>query len=239
MTKDEALDLALEALELHGKQYPHMVKGYCLDAITALREALAEQAAQQASGTEWLVCPTCAHQSPYTAVKAKTLAEEAELITKQARAALAQIKPAQQEPVARMDALKDAFFEGFTSVETYNDSRLNSPEEAWAKYKPPVIPPAAPVQEPAGRVVSASCDHAVIEWSKQTSAKGGGDPRNSWSWPIGGEDVYLAPPAAQRQWVGLTDEEIEKACVPLGAAMLSFTEVARAIEAKLKEKNNG
>ena len=45
------------------------------------------------------------------------------------------------------------------------------------------------------------------------------------------------PPAAQRQWMGLTDEEIEKACVPLGAAMLSFTEVARAIEAKLKEKN--
>ncbi len=29
----------------------------------------------------------------------------------------------------------------------------------------------------------------------------------------------------------LTDEEIERACVPLGAAMLSFTEVARAIEA--------
>jgi hypothetical protein len=45
------------------------------------------------------------------------------------------------------------------------------------------------------------------------------------------------PPAAKRQWVGLTDEEIEKACVPLGAAMLSFTEVARAIEAKLKELN--
>jgi hypothetical protein len=41
MTKDEALDLALEALELHGKQYPHMVKGYCLDAITAIKQALA------------------------------------------------------------------------------------------------------------------------------------------------------------------------------------------------------
>ena len=40
MTKDEALRLALEALELHGKQYPHMVKGYCLDAITAIKEAL-------------------------------------------------------------------------------------------------------------------------------------------------------------------------------------------------------
>jgi hypothetical protein len=55
------------------------------------------------------------------------------------------------------------------------------------------------------------------------------------------EDEYaeIAAQPAQRQWVGLTDEEIEKACVPLGAAMLSFTEVARAIEAKLKEKNNG
>ena len=40
-TKDEALKLALEALELHGKQYPHMVKGYCLDAITAIKQALA------------------------------------------------------------------------------------------------------------------------------------------------------------------------------------------------------
>lgn len=42
MTKDETLKLALEALELHGKQYPHMVKGYCLDAITAIKKALAE-----------------------------------------------------------------------------------------------------------------------------------------------------------------------------------------------------
>ena len=50
-----------------------------------------------------------------------------------------------------------------------------------------------------------------------------------------GIPFFVPPP--QREWVGLTDEEIEKACVPLGAAMLSFTEVARAIEAKLKEKN--
>jgi hypothetical protein len=40
--REAALE-ALEALELHGKQYPHMVKGYCLDAITALRSALAQQ----------------------------------------------------------------------------------------------------------------------------------------------------------------------------------------------------
>jgi hypothetical protein len=41
-SKDEALKLALEALELHGKQYPHMVKGYCLDAITAIKQALSD-----------------------------------------------------------------------------------------------------------------------------------------------------------------------------------------------------
>ena len=46
-----------------------------------------------------------------------------------------------QEPVAYIDALKDAFFEGFTSVATYNDTLLNSPEEAWRKYKPPRIAP--------------------------------------------------------------------------------------------------
>jgi hypothetical protein len=40
MNKDEALRIALEALELHGKQYPYMVKGYCLDAITAIKKAL-------------------------------------------------------------------------------------------------------------------------------------------------------------------------------------------------------
>jgi len=40
MIKDKALEIALEALELHGKQYPHMVKGYCLDAIKAIKEAL-------------------------------------------------------------------------------------------------------------------------------------------------------------------------------------------------------
>jgi len=42
MTKDEALRMAIESMELHGNQYPHMVKGYILDAIQACKEALAE-----------------------------------------------------------------------------------------------------------------------------------------------------------------------------------------------------
>lgn len=50
--------------------------------------------------TEWLTCPKCSHKSPYSPIKAKTLAEDAERITKQARVALAADRKAQQEPVA-------------------------------------------------------------------------------------------------------------------------------------------
>ena len=38
---------------------------------------------------------------------------------------------------------------------------------------------------------------------------------------------YFTAPTPRKP---LTNEEIERACAPLGAAMLSFTEVARAIE---------
>ena len=42
-TLREAAQQALEALEDHATQYPHMQKGYTVDAITALRAALAQQ----------------------------------------------------------------------------------------------------------------------------------------------------------------------------------------------------
>ena len=41
--------------------------------------------------------------------------------------------PPQRKPLT--DELKDAFFDGFTSVVTYNDTWQNSPEEAWDEYK--------------------------------------------------------------------------------------------------------
>ena len=56
--------------------------------------------------------------------------------------------------------------------------------------------------------------------------------------------LYTTPPAAQRQWVGLTDEEVlsEAKRFALGLAFpfngTTTPEMfARAIEAKLKEKN--
>jgi hypothetical protein len=46
------------------------------------------------------------------------------------------------------------------------------------------------------------------------------------------EPLYAAPP--QRGWQGLTDEEV----LEIWSTALSFKEYHRAIEAKLKEKNN-
>ena len=62
---------------------------------------------------------------------------------------------------------------------------------------------------------------------------------NSYTHKVGGFDLplYTTPPAAQRQWVGLTDEDIEDACpVEVNRNEINF---ARAIEAKLREKNGG
>jgi hypothetical protein len=38
----EVMQMALDAFETHAKQYPHMVKGYTVDAAQALRAALAQ-----------------------------------------------------------------------------------------------------------------------------------------------------------------------------------------------------
>jgi hypothetical protein len=52
---------------------------------------------------------------------------------------------------------------------------------------------------------------------------------------FGSLPVYDTPPAAQRPWVGLTDEERDD----LLDNYITAEGRARAIEAKLKEKNNG
>ena len=42
VTVQEALKSAIEAFELHAKQYPHMVKGYCVDALNECKAAIVE-----------------------------------------------------------------------------------------------------------------------------------------------------------------------------------------------------
>ena len=76
---------------------------------------------------------------------------------------------------------------------------------------------AQPEQEPVAWAHKEGLE-AIKDFDASIYANGGFDDA---------VPLYTTPP--QRK--PLTDEEIERACVPLGAAMLSFSEVARAIEA--------
>ena len=62
MTDRELMQQALDALDLHAKQYPHMVKGYTADAAEAIRARLAQPEpepvatvydAYDATGIDW------------------------------------------------------------------------------------------------------------------------------------------------------------------------------------------
>jgi hypothetical protein len=50
--------------------------------------------------------------------------------------------------------------------------------------------------------------------------------------------LYTTPPA-QRQWVGLTDEEVNYQWTVWRASLPRYAGFAKAIEAKLRSKNNG
>jgi hypothetical protein len=180
MTKDEALRLALEALELHGKQYPHMVKGYCIDAITAIKAALE------------------AKDEPVGTVK--------ELFTQAAWERL-DLKGSTEVYTAPPQRTWEKFCDSnCVWTDHHPDCKLAQLEPvAWEQFYPEMGSPKLAYLSP-----TESLDNAC----------------------------YIPP---QRTWVGLTDEEIKR----LGDLDLDsnyfglWYDFAKAIEAKLKEKNNG
>ena len=91
---------------------------------------------------------------------------------------------------------------------------------------------SAPVQEPVAvvKVLPLGDGHKPMHWADWTDADNP-PPENT--------PLYTTPPAAQRQWVGLTDDEFEN--IELGCRSTPFgkIEAMRKVEAKLKEKNGG
>jgi hypothetical protein len=107
---------------------------------------------------------------------------------------------------------------------------------------PPAQP--APVPEPVARQYQGRDG----VWKDFISEKHFKDTLEDGTWPI--RALYTTPPAAQRQWVGLTDEDIKETDWHLSAdreyeqwtlqeqlVVCGVKEFAQAIEAKLKEKN--
>jgi hypothetical protein len=80
---------------------------------------------------------------------------------------------------------------------------------------------AVPVQEP-------------VAWM-DVDEKGAISGLRYWSEPDNRHEVALYTTLPQRTWVGLTDEEMKRACYEV-FSYDPYT-IARAIEAKLKEKN--
>ena len=88
--------------------------------------------------------------------------------------------------------------------------------------------PPQPAQEPV-LVVEKEPDY-MSRGHFYTGTKPHIDPTKIWSLPIGTK-LYTIPP--QRPWVGLTDDEFDEL-----EYRFARYELYRAIEAKLKEKNN-
>lgn len=94
------------------------------------------------------------------------------------------------------------------------------------KYKPGdklyTTPPAAPVPEPVAFNAGVPPLYPEMKDGETISVE------------------YTTPPAAQRQWVGLTDEEVEAIWYDHHDREIRYAmRFARAIEAKLMEKNGG
>jgi hypothetical protein len=122
-----------------------------------------------------------------------------------------------------------------------NQSMLNKNFEAITACEKAL---SAPVHEPVAWLVYAKGSRKyftlTFDLNKVPEIYIGGEALPLYTTPPA-QPLYTTPPAAQRQWVGLTDEEIIDVIHPLVMADMpdeaTDYEIARAIEAKLKEKN--
>jgi hypothetical protein len=257
-TKDtQALKLALEALEKTQSERYNLPGTAIKKAITAIEQALADRVAEPAPSpvqepVVFFRCNGCGHAYEQVHPTSCDCMEAGgfERVEYYTTPPAAQPAPV-QEPVAAKDwegaeywmplawelcadecgeeACTELVWEGGPIPEPWGERWLKYEDEAKrliALVQKHTAPPAAPVQEP-------------VAW-RYTDARGhyryrgyvpGFDAEYQLLKP---EALCLCttPPAAQQQWVGLTDEERNE------CTQSPFTADQHiAIEAKLKEKN--
>jgi hypothetical protein len=124
----------------------------------------------------------------------------------------------------------EAFLEWYKNAHWGNEDFKECCRRSWNAAINLAAQPA-PVQEPIGYLfqheetgLTMVVDVQQVEWGFEKN-----NPRHQKIGP-----VYTTPPAAQRQWVGLTDAEIMQTMSGNWTSQFYF---ARAIEAKLREKN--
>jgi len=227
MTKDKALDLALEALErmkgygnvfLHRRDERNPHEQVC-EAITAIKQARAlDKKAENARelGLDYEpVCHICGGTGEMDSGGTLPWGESIN-IPCECTAPTAQPDPVQ--PVARIAELEE-------TVRQLNHALREATESPTFMGEPVVAAPAA-------KIKGFDEYGPLLEWSEH------------WvNFPVGTK-LYTTPPAAQRQWVGLFDDEAEEIRIEQefdkwGITQAAFKYVARAIEAKLRSNNNG
>ena len=123
-----------------------------------------------------------------------------------------------QEPVNLLEARKIAAEYGTPDSQVDNGNLYF----ALSKCLEHIDAQPAPVQEPVAKYIGECSDGSLVQLYEDVKK---------------GTDFYTTPPAAKRQWVGLTDEEIQVVLDNPQKYYDTMNNFARAIEAKLKEKN--
>ena len=120
---------------------------------------------------------------------------------------------------------------------------LKVDKDICAKYEKAITAIRARLEQPEQEPVAKP---KLIGWRTADFLNETNDIRSAKNWEVhyevlpifeGDPNTKLAtPPAAQRQWVGLTEQEIDAAFDYSNGTRLS---AGRAIEAKLRDKNGG
>jgi len=137
-----------------------------------------------------------------------------------------------------LEALENVQYYGWGQTERDYDARtaaITALRKALAEQPAQQEPVAWNVVDPTGKIVATE-KNAIRGWARLEGYKPTVEGLlgfHEQGWRV----VPTTPPAAQRQWVGLTNEEMKHMLELFVIPPHHVEMVVQAIEAKLKEKN--